>query len=305
MSVTAKTKWDLEGWRIDHGKWMDGLLFTYFEDDWVQYRLEASRYDGADTTITVRHDYTDADGAFGVDAVGDFFIGAQTNRTTGPDITPILVPDGLFQVTAAVPVDVPNGQELSFSFIVPDWEALVAAVGAADFAFYWKAHLAVTALPAPPGQLGSSYWNGASLHAHTSVTGNQDVPIKTPPVTIPDQPSIDVEKEVKVDCTNWFDADDPPGPVSPVPNPSDIYFMFTVTNTGNVELTNITLSDSDFDLSGLSIPSSLAPGESFQREIGPLDAIVGQHTNTATATGDYDGNTYQDTDDANYFGVPK
>ncbi|MBL7065070.1 MAG: hypothetical protein ISS49_12810 [Anaerolineae bacterium] len=78
-----------------------------------------------------------------------------------------------------------------------------------------------------------------------------------------------------------------------------------MTNAGNVTLTNVTLSDSDFNAeisNQCIVPTSLASGNSFTCVVGPFAAIEGQHTNTATATGDYNKNPYHDSDDANYFG---
>jgi hypothetical protein len=298
----AWTKWDLEGWRIDAGKWMDGLLFTYYEDDWVFYRLEGSKYDGIDTDIIIQHDYLDADGHYGVDGATNFFVGPQTGRKTTPGSIPTIYPEGgtVFHVEGPTVVPVPNGSMLEYHIIVDDEAALVAM---GDFAFYWEAHCSLTGSTGfhwgETIDFGSSYWNGASLHTHTGVTGNQDVPIKTPPQIGP-PPSIDVEKYVKVDCTNWLDADDPPGPE--VQRCDDIFYMYVVTNTGAVELTNIVLTDSDVGI--VAIPTNVLPaGGSFQVEIGPLDAFPEQHTNTATATGEYGGQTYQDTDDANYDGT--
>jgi hypothetical protein len=115
------------------------------------------------------------------------------------------------------------------------------------------------------------------------------------------QPDIDLEKYVSVDDqATWHDADDPTGPYADAG--SDVYFKFVVTNVGNVELSNITLSDSDFDVSGCTLTDPLAAGGSFECVIGPFDAIAGQHANTGETTGDYEGNTYSDTDDAHYFG---
>ncbi|UCG82517.1 MAG: hypothetical protein JSW38_10015, partial [Dehalococcoidia bacterium] len=113
--------------------------------------------------------------------------------------------------------------------------------------------------------------------------------------------SIDLEKSVSVDNQVTFtDADVAHGPT--VSMGSDIYFKFVVTNTSNVKLNQITLTDSDYDLSGCTIPSTLDPGASFSCTIGPLPADVDQHTNTATATGSHSSYTATATDDANYFG---
>ena len=118
--------------------------------------------------------------------------------------------------------------------------------------------------------------------------------------------SIDVEKFVSIDNReSWLDADESPGP--DVEEGSNVYFKFVVTNNGNVELTNISLTDSVYDLSSCVATDPLAAGASFECEIDeiePITAVAGQHTNTATAEGYYDGTPYGDTDDANYYGTP-
>jgi uncharacterized repeat protein (TIGR01451 family) len=116
--------------------------------------------------------------------------------------------------------------------------------------------------------------------------------------------SIDVEKYVSVDNqAPWLDADEAPGPDASVG--ADVYFKFVVTNTGSFPLTSITLVDDHFDLSTCVLEDPLQPSDSFECIIGiiePIAAELGQHTNTATATGQYGQVTYTDYDDANYFG---
>ena len=64
---------------------------------------------------------------------------------------------------------------------------------------------------------------------------------------IPD-PSIDIEKYVSVDDGNtWQDADTPPGP-EVLAGSETVWFRFIVTNDGDVSLTNVTLSDTDFEV---------------------------------------------------------
>ncbi|HAP93331.1 MAG TPA: hypothetical protein DCM26_01750, partial [Desulfotomaculum sp.] len=186
----ANTKWDLEGWRVDSNKWMDGLLFTYHEDNWVPYRLSVTDYNYT-ADIRIQHDYLDAGGHYGIDQATNFFIGLKTDRVTPPEsILPIYeagvsYPDGLvFHVEGPTYITTSNGQEIEYRFIIDNPGALMLLDG---FAFYWKAHLAVTASSPPP--YGSSWWNGASLHTHTTVTGRQDVPIKTPPRDPTSEPS--------------------------------------------------------------------------------------------------------------------
>src|SRR5690606_18137100 len=80
-------------------------------------------------------------------------------------------------------------------------------------------------------------------------------------------------------------------------------------NAGSVDLSGISLTDSDFDLTGCTIPSTLAAAASFDCVISTT-AISGQHTDTATASGSFtDGagslETGTDTDDAYYYGMMK
>jgi hypothetical protein len=79
-----------------------------------------------------------------------------------------------------------------------------------------------------------------------------------------------------------------------------VHFRFTATNTGTVELTDLQLSDTDFQAeidAGCALTDPLAPGKSTECIIGPFDAAAGQHRNTATLSASFSG-----TDDAHYFG---
>ena len=55
------------------------------------------------------------------------------------------------------------------------------------------------------------------------------------------QPSLTIEKQVSVNGTTWLDADSPTGPV--VIAGQNVYYRVVVTNTGNVNLTNIDVTD--------------------------------------------------------------
>ena len=116
-------------------------------------------------------------------------------------------------------------------------------------------------------------------------------------------PAVIVSKQISSDNTTWVNADLPPGLIVTVG--SNVYYRFNVTNIGNVPLSNITLADNTYDLSGAVIPPTLAPGESFVYYIGPISALLGQHTNIATVTAQFDNVTYTDTDNANYNGIPE
>jgi hypothetical protein len=114
-------------------------------------------------------------------------------------------------------------------------------------------------------------------------------------------PSISVKKHVSVDNgATWYDAETIAAGPDAVAG-AKVKFRFKVTNTGNATLTNITLTDSEYSLSGVTVPATLAPGASFEGTI-EVTVVKGRHVNTATATGRYDGQTYSDTDKANYYG---
>jgi uncharacterized membrane protein len=117
---------------------------------------------------------------------------------------------------------------------------------------------------------------------------------------IPAQPSIDVEKFVSPDGgATFFDADTPQGPS--IPQGTNPVFRYVVTNTGNVPLQNVTLTDSV--LGTITIPTTtLAPGESFTVDVTGTWA-QGQQLNLATATGEFEGITVTDEDPAYYVGV--
>jgi hypothetical protein len=114
-------------------------------------------------------------------------------------------------------------------------------------------------------------------------------------------PAIQVNKLISNDNSTWNEADTPPGIT--VTTGTNVYYKFIVTNIGNVPLANIALTDDTYTLTDLNLPDTLAPDASYTYYLGPIQAQVGQHTNTATATGDYDGATVDDTNPANYYGT--
>jgi uncharacterized repeat protein (TIGR01451 family) len=121
--------------------------------------------------------------------------------------------------------------------------------------------------------------------------------------------SIDVEKSLRVNGGAWQDVDTPTGPTARMKD--DIDFQFVVTNTSNVTLTNVQVNDSIFDLNGAAAGKtwtigSLAPGASATLILGDDELVpftIGQHANTATATGSFGATSVQDADMAHYWGV--
>ncbi|MBG0786962.1 MAG: THxN family PEP-CTERM protein [Anaerolineaceae bacterium] len=120
-------------------------------------------------------------------------------------------------------------------------------------------------------------------------------------------PDIDVEKAVW-DGSGWVDADSSPGPY--LAGGSDVLFRFKVENTGNVDLTDVSLVDnkisslySDQGLTSPCVePEPFTAGGSFTC-YGSLGWVAGQHINEATASGDFGGGSYEDSDQAHYYGA--
>lgn len=141
----------------------------------------------------------------------------------------------------------------------------------------------------------------------------QNLIIEVPKVDLEGCPDVDVEKYVSFDGgETWFDVDDAPGLT--VLDVADPLFKFVVTNTGTVNLTNLTLTDSDFDLNGDAAGTAitidaLAAGAKYEFVYEGAEWQSGQHTNTATVETSFTSRITRtttnltDSDDANYVGV--
>lgn len=113
-------------------------------------------------------------------------------------------------------------------------------------------------------------------------------------------PSIDIEK-----YTNGVDADEPTGPFIPVG--ADVEWSYVVTNTGNLTLSDIEVTDDP--IGTIDCPSdTLAQGEDMICTATDV-ALAGQYANEATVTAvDSYGNTsaddpgLTDSDPSHYFG---
>lgn len=116
-------------------------------------------------------------------------------------------------------------------------------------------------------------------------------------------PALTVVKEVSVDNqATWEDANLPTGPSTTAED--DVYFRFRVTNTGDVALSSVILTDSVFALGSCpAIPNPFGVAAVYTCVLGPVPAISGQHSNTATASGSFNGIPVQDSDLAHYLGV--
>jgi len=111
--------------------------------------------------------------------------------------------------------------------------------------------------------------------------------------------SIDVDKFVTVDGVTWENADDAPGPQYQAGD--QVSFKFVISNIGNVELANLSLTDSVYDTSGCSLPPTLAVSALTECTIGSFAAVDGPHENIATASAIVGGVSVSATDTAYYF----
>ncbi len=112
----------------------------------------------------------------------------------------------------------------------------------------------------------------------------------------PDAPAIDIEK-----ATNGKDGDDPKGDIALIDLNVDptVEWTYVVTNTGNVDLTDIVVSD---DKEGeVCTIALLQVGKSSDCTLLGV-ATLGLYGNIATASTTYKGQSVTDTDPSHYIG---
>lgn len=122
------------------------------------------------------------------------------------------------------------------------------------------------------------------------------VPVNEPPDDPrDDNPGIDIEK-----ATNGHDADQPTGPVLEVGDP--VEWTYLVRNTGDVPLSNVTVTDDDPSVSVSCSRTTLGVGASMTCTAQGV-AQLGQYSNLGTVTGDApDGTRVSDEDPSHYLG---
>lgn len=118
------------------------------------------------------------------------------------------------------------------------------------------------------------------------------------PGIIPD-PKLDIETKVQ-----GFDADEPTGPY--IEAGDKTHWLYTVTNTGNVPLSNIVVADSKEGVTpncdGDNIIDMLLPDESLTCSASGV-AVIGQQENLGSAETVYGGSIVFDEDKTHYFGA--
>jgi hypothetical protein len=132
---------------------------------------------------------------------------------------------------------------------------------------------AMTCTASGPATVGQ-YTNIGSVKG-TPPTG-ADVTASNPDHYFGSQPAIIIVKS-----TNGQDANSAPGPYIPVGGA--VNWTYLVTNTGNVDLTNVTVTD-DHSMAVSCPGNTLAPGASMTCNANGI-AVAGQYSNVGTVTG--------------------
>ncbi|EHP85170.1 conserved repeat domain protein, partial [Geobacter metallireducens RCH3] len=136
----------------------------------------------------------------------------------------------------------------------------------------------------------NNFTNTACTEGMAGTTTVTDCDDSTVVVTTP---KISIKK-----YTNGDDADLAPGPYIPVGG--EVKWEYVVTNTGNVDLTNVVVTDDK--LGAICTIGPLAAGAS-QTCTKTGTAVMGQYANMGTVTGQYNGTTVTDQNPSHYFGV--
>ncbi|MDQ3280708.1 MAG: DUF11 domain-containing protein, partial [Acidobacteriota bacterium] len=113
-------------------------------------------------------------------------------------------------------------------------------------------------------------------------------------------PSVGLLKEVSTSSSGpWrsFDA---------ITSGTPVYYRFTLENTGDVPLTNVTITDNTLDVSscnasfaGMTLPVAVAANENHivTCVVGPVTTASGSHPNIASASGTYNAAPYTSRND--------
>ncbi|MEK7344573.1 MAG: hypothetical protein AAB176_02670 [Pseudomonadota bacterium] len=104
---------------------------------------------------------------------------------------------------------------------------------------------------------------GDGVLTNTATADTNETPVFTDAegVTVVYQPDIDLTKYVSVDNgTTWIDANSPTGPLLSSGSGINPQFKYTVTNSGNITLADVTLTDAVYDLNGAEAGTAYSVG---------------------------------------------
>ena len=133
---------------------------------------------------------------------------------------------------------------------------------------------------------------GDGVLINTAAADTNETPVFTDSegVNVVYQPIIDLTKYVSVDNgSSWVDANGPTGPLLSSSTGFDPKFKYTVTNSGNITLADVTLTDAVYDLNGAEAGTAysfgtLAVGASMDFIFTQAAWAAGQQSGDATVT---------------------
>jgi hypothetical protein len=103
--------------------------------------------------------------------------------------------------------------------------------------------------------------DGVLTNTATADTSETPAFVDSESVTVVYQPGIDLTKYVSVDNgATWLDANNETGPLLSSSSGIDPQFRFTVSNTGNISLGDVTLTDAVYDLNGAAAGTAYSFG---------------------------------------------
>ena len=151
---------------------------------------------------------------------------------------------------------------------------------------------------------------GDGVLINTATADSNETPAFTDSegVTVVYRPGIDLTKYVSVDNgATWDDANSPTGPTLSSASGIDPQYKYTVTNTGNITLADVNLSDALYDLNGAEAGTAhsfgaLAVGASLDFVFTGATWTEGQNSGDA-AVSVVGMPTVLDIDNAYYLGV--
>jgi len=150
--------------------------------------------------------------------------------------------------------------------------------------------------------------DGVLTNTATADTSETPAFVDSESVTVVYQPGIDLTKYVSVDNgATWLDANSETGPLLSSSSGIDPQFRFTVSNTGNISLGDVTLTDAVYDLNGAAAGTAYSFGS---LAVGASDEFI--FIGAAWAEGQQSGDAavavagmplVLDIDNAYYLGV--
>ena len=250
--------------------------------------------------------------------------------TTATDTLTAILPPSITKLFSPNPIIAGGISTITFAITNPNQDDAISGVAFSDTFPVAPGAMVVAAVPnastsgcgaptfSPTPGAGSISFSGGSIAAggtcivtvditapsngtYTNTTGNVSHIVNGSPVNgntasdslevVPPNPSIALLKQVGPSNTGPWSS------FLAVATGAQVWYQFTVENTGDVPLDTITLNDNTLDVSscntawtGVTLPvaDALDDDHIIQCVVGPVTAIAGSNTNTATVEGTYD-----------------